>query len=178
MGANKLRTKVQAPGSMSLRGLRLIISNEGRQSHGGSLALSARFTWRFQQASPLVKNLISIRSRSRFRGRSESSTPMLRRSASGLAQRVSRHQRVGLDTPVQSSSSGRRVQRDSGGIGVSPMASAPEPPVILRCHPAALGGQAGRSWRVAGLVGSKQAPDKGVGPGKYEFPGPTVDHRR
>jgi hypothetical protein len=40
---------------MSLRGLRLIIGNEGRQSHGGSLALSARFTWRFQQASPLVK---------------------------------------------------------------------------------------------------------------------------
>ena len=40
----------------------------------GSLALSARFTLRFQQASPLVKNLISIRSRSRFRGRSEMST--------------------------------------------------------------------------------------------------------
>ena len=48
---------VQTPGSMSLRGLRLIIGNEGRQSHGGPLALSAGFTWRFQQASPLVKNL-------------------------------------------------------------------------------------------------------------------------
>ena len=40
----------------------------------GPLALPAPFTWRFQQASPLVKNLISIRSRSRFRGRSEMST--------------------------------------------------------------------------------------------------------
>jgi hypothetical protein len=42
---------------MSRRGLRLIADGEGRQSHGGSLVLSARFTWRFQQASPLVKNL-------------------------------------------------------------------------------------------------------------------------
>ena len=48
---------MQAPESMSRRGLRLIIDGEGRRSHGGSLALSAHFTWRFQQASPLVKNL-------------------------------------------------------------------------------------------------------------------------
>ena len=46
---------MQAPGSMSLRGLRLTIDNEGRRSHGGSLALCAGFTRRFQQASPLVK---------------------------------------------------------------------------------------------------------------------------
>jgi len=52
----------------------------------GSLALSARFTWRIQQASPLVKNLISIRSRSRFRGRSESSTPISGRPARGLGK--------------------------------------------------------------------------------------------
>jgi len=91
---------VQTPGSMSLRGLRLIIGNEGRRSHGGSLALAARFTRRLQQASPLVKNLISIRSRSRCRGRSESSTPLSWRSASGVAQSISRHRRVGPDTPV------------------------------------------------------------------------------
>jgi hypothetical protein len=52
----------------------------------GSLALSARFTWRIQQASPLVKNLISIRSRSRFRGRSESSTLISGRPARGLGK--------------------------------------------------------------------------------------------
>jgi len=34
----------------------LIIDGEGQQSHGVSLALPARSTWRFQQASPLVKN--------------------------------------------------------------------------------------------------------------------------
>ena len=61
VGNQRPRAKVQAPGSMSLRGLRLIIGGEDRQSHGGPLALSARFTWRSQQASPLVKNPISIR---------------------------------------------------------------------------------------------------------------------
>jgi hypothetical protein len=34
----------------------LIVSGEGRQSHGGSLALSARITRRFQQASLLGKS--------------------------------------------------------------------------------------------------------------------------
>jgi len=36
---------------MRFRGLRLIAGGEGRQSHGGSLALSARITRRFRQAS-------------------------------------------------------------------------------------------------------------------------------
>jgi hypothetical protein len=35
----------------------LIIDGEGQQSHGGSLVLSARITWRFQRASPLSENL-------------------------------------------------------------------------------------------------------------------------
>ena len=55
VGNQRSRVRVQAPESMSLRGLRLIIDGEDRQSHGGPLALPARFTWRFQQASPLVK---------------------------------------------------------------------------------------------------------------------------
>ena len=42
---------------MSLRGLRLTIDGEGRRSHGGPLALSARITRRFQQVNPLVENL-------------------------------------------------------------------------------------------------------------------------
>jgi len=42
---------------MSLRDLRLTTDGEGRQSHGGSLALTARITRRFQRANPLVKSL-------------------------------------------------------------------------------------------------------------------------
>src|SRR5664280_2159984 len=42
---------------MRFRGLRLIIDGEGRQPHGGPLALPARITRRFQQASLLGKNL-------------------------------------------------------------------------------------------------------------------------
>jgi len=42
---------------MSLRGLLVITDGDGRRSHGGPLALSARITRRFQQASPLVENL-------------------------------------------------------------------------------------------------------------------------
>ncbi len=57
VGNKQLRTKVWAPESMSRRGPRLIIDGEGRRSHGGPLALSARITRRFQQASPLAKNL-------------------------------------------------------------------------------------------------------------------------
>ena len=59
---------------MSRRGLLLIIDGEGRRSHGWSAGSPRTLHLRFQQASPLVKNLISIRSRSRFRGRSEMST--------------------------------------------------------------------------------------------------------
>ena len=93
---------MQAPESMSRRGLRLIIDDEGQQSHGGSLALSARFIWRFQQASPLVKNSFSIRSRSRFRGRSEMSTQCGGGPQGVWHQKFWMHRRVGLATPMRS----------------------------------------------------------------------------
>src|SRR5665647_1147608 len=110
----------------------------------GSLALSARFTLRFQQASPLVKNLISIRSRSRFRGRSEMST----RCCGGpqvVWQKKSGRIGVSAQRPHQRRSHTKTVSQEHGpatdrwGEERQPQQSRTEPsPGRQRTHPVAL----------------------------------------
>jgi len=92
------------PGKYESPGPTVDRRHEVRQSHGGPLALSARFTRRFQQASPLVKNLDLHPIPPPFPEGVRDFYAMFSPPASGLAQRIWPSRRVGRDTPMQSRS--------------------------------------------------------------------------
>jgi hypothetical protein len=86
---------------MSFRGPRLIIDGEGRPSHGGPLALSARITRLFQLTGlSLDKNLDLHPIPLSFPRRREICTWSSGSPQGFWHNDFSAHRRVGLDTPV------------------------------------------------------------------------------